>query len=206
MNVLRSVWLPVVLGCAAGWVGAQPDMVPATGSLAQAYQRIDLQRKSALEAFDAAEADCAHTFAVNACVSKVRSQRRSEEADWRRQEAVLHDLERRQRSEEALARLNAKAQDREQVLAASAQANRDAQQRQADLADKQAQHARQGAAQALPRSPSAPTGPSAAEQAQNRADYQRKLDAAEQRKQAMKQRVAEQAAKPVQPMPLPAPP
>jgi len=222
MNVHRLLLLSLVLGCAAGWAWAQDaalspthgnasepiDVIPDASTLAATYQRLDLQRKSALAAFDAAEDECAHTFAATDCLAKVQNQRRSEEAQWHRQEMVLHDLERRKRSEDELTRLNALAHEKERALAAVAQSEKDAQQRQADVADKQARHARQQAvgADAPARSPSASPTPSAAEQAQNRATYQRKLEAAEERRRAVEKRLKEQAAKPVQPLPLPAPP
>jgi hypothetical protein len=154
---------------------------------------------------DAEEAACYQRFAVSGCLNDVRSKRRALQASLRRQEAAAHEREFAARAAEQRARSQQKVEERQHTdqerlrgNAASEQAQRlQAQQ------DKQASHLAQS--QQAPASAAATpqaTGPTAAEQAANRANFARKQADAEHRKEAIAKRAADKASVPL-PLPLP---
>lgn len=181
---------------------AQDDPLQGLPSVSAEYQRLQQQRTALTQAMDEREAVCAERFAVNDCLDKVRLQRRTEMADLRRQEALLHDSERIQRSQQELRRQDLRAQEH----AASTRSS-DAVQSSAVAQDAQAPQAPQAQSVNVPefRRDSVPARRSSAPEPealeQNRAAYQRKQEAAQQRKADLARRLEEERRKQVQPLP-----
>ena len=192
--------LVCLLGCAT--VLAQPDALQGFPSVSAEHARLEQRRAQLMQELDAQDAACEKVFAVNDCTAKVQVRRRVELSDLRRQEAVLHDSERLQRSQEELRRNEAKAQERAQADAERDPAANSEAQRQAALLEKQQQHARQ-ASEPTPRTPVS-SGPDPKELAEKKAEYLRKQEAAIQRRKDLAKRLEEQGSKTVLPLP-PAP-
>jgi TolA-binding protein len=189
--------------CCAAQVVAQTAALEPVSS--QDYERIEALRALESANLDALEAACYQRFAVNDCLKKVQSRRIALLADLRRQEARLHDRERQILGAEALQRLEQKALERKQ-LQDDIQAEggvEGAQEKLREQQSKQAEHAAKAASGSAPVAKQAPTGPTAAEQSQARASYERKQADAERKRQELAKRLAEKAAKPVKPLPVP---
>ena len=180
----------------------------ATGSepgSGEAYRRIEAVRASETAVLDAQEADCYQRFAVNNCLKNVQSRRRALLADLKRQETRLHEREHALQGSEALQRSAQKAveaQQRKVDIQAGDGAARE-QDKAQEQRDKQAAHAAKAASGIATIAAPVPGGPTAAEQAQAREEHVRKQADAEKKRQEVARRLAEKAAKPVQPLPVP---
>lgn len=192
------------LGCCllSAAVSGQQDPLQGLPSASEAHQQLEQRRADLTRAMDAQEAACERVFAVNDCMDKVRVRRRTEMADLRRQEALLHDAERVQRSQEALRQTHEREQEHAQTAASAASAAHDAVERSAGQQEKQQAHARvpQEYEGPAPRTPHR-SAPAPEVQAENRAAYQRKLEAARQRKEDLAKRLQEEGNKTVLPLP-----
>ena len=188
------------LVCAA--VLAQDDPLQGLPSVSAEHQRLEQRRSEQMRALDAQEEACTHTFAQSDCDSRVQAQRRTEMSELRRQEAILHDSERQQRSQDELRSVEIKQIEHAQMDAEAEQAQRSAEQRSADLLEKQQAHARAALSPtSAPAASPAPRGLDSDAQAQNREAYLRKQEAARQRKEDLAKRLQEQGSTP--PLPLP---
>ena len=202
---MMRVWLAmaILLGTAGAW--AQDDAFYGLPSVAQERARIDTLRRQQTAEFNAQERACHDRFAVVDCTNQVNKRRRAMQSELKRQEASLHDTERRQRGAEQLKRTEEKAAENAQRLsemepsnaAATVEARRKAQE------DKVRQHAKPPAAAASATQPDKATGLEASTAAVNRADYARKQEAALQRKKDREKRLKEKGATTA---PLPVPP
>ena len=188
---------------AAVWAEPVPD---GESVLPQAYQRLDNLRAQEAAQFQAQQAECHSRFAVNGCLRDEQSRHRAALADLKRQETALHEQERAQRGAEQLARIQQKKLEHQNKLDQAAQAGSSAAEKMQKQQDKQAAHAEQAAKAAASNSPAPrPAKPSspmtAAQQAENRAAYERKRQQAETRRKKAAQRQAEK--KPAAALPLP---
>jgi hypothetical protein len=135
----------------------------------------------------------------------VQSKRLALMADLKRQEASLHARERQQQGLEARQRIEQKASERQQqeedIQAADgvgrAQAKRQEQQ------SKRAEHANKAATGVGPVSVPSATGRTAMEQAQARANYERKQADAMKKRQEIAKRQADKNGTAAKPLPLP---
>ena len=93
---LRSV-LAVVLMC----VGADL-MAEGVGTEAQERARIATERATAQSAFSSRESHCQNSFVVTPCVENARRDLREVQLRLRRQEAVLDEMQRRERAAQRL--------------------------------------------------------------------------------------------------------
>jgi hypothetical protein len=198
--VLCLLWLNCTMP-----VWSQTQTVPVEPVSIEDYQRIEAARSREGANFDAEEAACYQRFAVNDCLKKVQSRRIAVMADFRRQENRLHDREHNLQGVEALERIEQRALERQQKQAEDqSQDTIDrAQEKLRDQQDKRIEHAAKAASNPAPVSVPVPTGPTAAEQAQARASYERKLADAEKRRQELIKRKAEKASAPAKPLPVP---
>jgi hypothetical protein len=89
--------LALLLTCAAPWaLGA------GVGTEAQERARISSERAAAQSAFVSRERDCQNSFVVTSCVETARRDLREVQLRLRRQEAVLDEMQRRERAAERL--------------------------------------------------------------------------------------------------------
>jgi hypothetical protein len=198
--VFSLLWL-----CGTVPLWAQTQTVTPASVSNEDYQRIEVARTRERANFEAQEAACYQRFAVNDCLKKVQSKRIAVMAELKRQEGLLHDRERAQQGAEALERIEQKALERQQRSGEDQTgdgANR-VQQKLQDQKDKRSEHAAKAASGVAPVSQQAPTGPSAAEQAQARASYDRKQADAEKKRQDMLKRQSGKIGKPANPLPNP---
>jgi colicin import membrane protein len=186
-----------------GFAQAQADTYEPVSS--QDYQRIEAVRARESAAFDAQEAVCYQRFAVNDCLKQVQSRRRALLADLKRQEARLHEREHAQQGVEALQRIRQKALEAQQSKADSQAGDGAvrAQEKLQEQKDKQAAHAAKAVSGTAPASAPAPSGPGVAEQTRAREAFARKQADAEKKRQEVAARLAEKAAKPGKPLPVP---
>lgn len=188
----------------AGPLCAQGVVEPQASSTPDALAQIEATRARENAAFDAQEAQCYKRFVVNSCLKEVQSRRTAMLRDLKRQETSLHDAERKQQGVEAMERIEQKAQERAEK---DAQAEPDAldkatQDRLQTQMDKQAEHAAKATnpVSAAP-GPRETTAPTAAQQAQNREAYTKKLEEAAQKREAAAKRISEKTGKPLPPRP-----
>jgi len=189
---------------------AQTDSLDGLQNVSAEHQRIEQRRAELTRTLDEQESACANLFAVNACLADVQSRRREAMAELRRQEAILHDSERKRRSEEALGRTQEKIQQHAQDQAAQAAQQEKGASDQPDKKEKKENKAGQSAQPVQARDSIASTparkssGLDDAQRAQNRTDYQQKLDRAKQRKEELDQRLKNSGKKPSPALPDPA--
>lgn len=89
--------LALLLACAAPWaLGA------GVGTEAQERARISSERAAAQSAFVSRERDCQNSFVVTSCVETARRDLREVQLRLRRQEAVLNEMQRRERAAQRL--------------------------------------------------------------------------------------------------------
>lgn len=197
------------------WLWCMPMVLCGTQLLAQTtsseplapvdpaqYQRIEATRKRETAAFNAQEAECYKHFAVSGCVKDVEVARRAMLARLRREEALLHEREAAIKGAEQKRAIEQKALDKQQQDKDAAANKADAANRVQAQKDKQAAHAAQSSSPA-PAKADGPSGPSPAEQASNRASYERKLQDAEKKRQEIAKRLAEKQGKSAKPLPVP---
>jgi hypothetical protein len=186
-------------------VWSQTQEVPVEPVSIEDYQRIEAARSREGASFDAQEAACYQRFAVNDCLKKVQTKRIFVMADLKSQETRLHDRARNQQGAEALARMEQKALERQQKQKEIETQDGvvRTQEKLHDQHEKRAEHAAKAASNPAPFSVPVPAGPTAVEQAQARANYERKLADAEKRRQDLIKRKAEKASAPAKPLPVP---
>lgn len=89
--------LALLLACAAPWaLGA------GVGTEAEERARISSERAAAQSAFVSRERDCQNSFVVTSCVETARRDLREVQLRLRRQEAVLNEMQRRERAAQRL--------------------------------------------------------------------------------------------------------
>jgi hypothetical protein len=198
--VFCLLWL-----CGTMPIWAQTQTMPPASVSNEDYQRIELARVRERENLDAQEAACYQRFAVNDCLKKVQSKRIAVMAELKRQEGLLHDRERAQQGAEALERIEQKVLERQQRLDEDQTegGTKRVQQKLQEQIDKRVEHAAKAASGPAPVSQQAPAGPSAGEQAQARASYDRKQADAEKKRQEILKRQSEKIGKPANPLPNP---
>jgi hypothetical protein len=192
---MRAAVLALACWLWAGALWAQEDPLQGFSSVSAEHERLDQRRSDLLRALAAEDAACEHAFAQSDCQARVEAHRRAEMSDLRRQESILHDDERQQRSQDQLRSVEIKLQEHEQLNSEAESAQRTAAQ-----LEKQQAHLPPVSAPVVPAVPR-PKGLDAQEQAQNREAYLRKQEAAKQRKEDLARRLQEQGSKTVQPLP-----
>ena len=193
--------LPAVLCCTQLLAQTTPSATPAPVDPAE-YQRIEATRTQETATFDAQEAECYKHFAVSGCVKDVEVARRGMLARLRREEALLHEQEAAFKGAEQKRAMEQKKLDKQQQEKEAAANKADAANRLQAQKDKQAAHAAQSPSSA-PVKADGPSGPSAAEQASNRASYERKQQDAEKKRQEIAKRLADKQGKSAKPLPVP---
>lgn len=181
MRVLFAIYLGCVTALALAKQGDSLDAIEAERATLQAESR-------------KAEAECYDRFAVNACLSEVATQRRTQAAVLRKRELVLRDAQRAERAREQWERLREKqAQALERTF--------DAQGKSVALpaAPKKAPASAKPAASAPEKTPSI----SPVQAATNRAAFESKQDEAARHKSDVEKRLQD---KKVRAEPLPTTP
>jgi colicin import membrane protein len=104
MSIRRSLERLWVLGaCLAALASAHAEDDLAAQRARIATERAQVQAKASV-----AEVACAREFAVSACVTAVRAERRASLQQLDRQRALIDDAQRKQRAAERMARLRAR--------------------------------------------------------------------------------------------------
>jgi hypothetical protein len=212
------LWAVALVFC-----GAAAGQDDATVAAEQA--RIAAERDAAQARFVAAEKDCYRKFAVDDCINEARTRRRTVMSDLRRQEVSLADAQRKRKAAERVRSVEERSSPQRQDDAARrrAAAVDDQRQRQERAAAKAAAPVASAAPASAaesgavprpaagrkapepprPRQARAPSGPSAQEAADNARAHDKRLQAAQERKERAARRVAERKADSA---PLPVPP
>jgi len=200
-----SIVLLVVL-CSSAAI-AQNDALQGLSSVSQERARLEATRQRESANYDAQEAQCYQRFAVNSCLSKVQSQRRTMLADIRRQEQVLNDAERMQRGAAQIKLNEEKALEKAQKDLDAARTDNAAAiaERKNAQEEKQLNHA--GIAQGASSAPRTKNSGAAVDSANARAEYERKQQEATKRRLEAEKRQSDKAAstasKPLKPLPTP---
>ncbi len=142
-----------VAACASfHWAGAQNTVQTPTASVAQSNQantdvrdageraereRINQERQRASAEHDAAKVDCYQRFQVNDCLNQARGKHNGQQADLKRQEISLNDLQRKRSGAEQLRKVEEKTSPQRQEEIAqqrgkALQADANRQQRQSE--------------------------------------------------------------------------
>ncbi len=182
---LASVWLligPLAVG-------------QGVGTEAQERARITTERGAAQSAFDSRERDCQNSFVVTPCVEDARRDLREVMLRLRRQEAMLDEMQRRERAAQRLEMLRNRPTPAEPAVSAAAASAPRA--RQVDSPRVRA-HA--------PREPQVSAAERQRAQALNEQKFEAASQAAGTRRAAIERRNAERAAsgKGAAPLPVPA--
>jgi len=90
---------------------APPEGQPLAPWLAAERARIEAARKTAIQRFDDAEKACWRKFAVNACVSDARAERRATQDRLRQEDLALNEIERQRLTATRMRELNQKQQN-----------------------------------------------------------------------------------------------
>jgi len=216
---MRHAFFPILLLSWMGTAFSQTASMQAGGSetaTAQAAgelqaKRLEIESVRARETarLDAADAKCQTRFAVNDCLRVSQLERRTVMTDLRKQESRLNELERSRRGAEQVELSRKKAlehaQQKQEADAAHA-ANLEAQaQKQKEQAQKREANRSipTDRAASSPPVPNAPTGPSSAEQASNRADFERRQAEAQEHRSELQKRQREKTGKPASTLPVP---
>lgn len=196
-------WFALVCGLALSSLFAQTEL-PLDH--AAAYARIDAERAREGAAFDAQDSGCYQRFAVSTCLKAVQTKRIAVMNALRRQEAVLHDAERRQQGVDQLQRLGKKAEEK---TATDAQAQKDADALAAEdklqaQQEKRTEHAAKATTgSAAPLALHETSAPNLQEQSLNRDSYARKLADAEKKRQSIAKQRSDRTGKPLPTVPSP---
>lgn len=123
---------------ACSFVGAEEPAATAAER-----KRIAMERSQAEAAFAVEEKACYGRFAVNDCIDEARARRRGLLSGLRKQEIVLDDAERKQKSQERLREIEQRSSPENERAAAErrARAVADQQEREAESAEKAAKRA-----------------------------------------------------------------
>lgn len=185
------------------WIGVSSAIANAAVTETQATERarIRSERAAAEARFTASEKECRARFVVTACVDDARQVRRDTLSRLRREESVLEDEVRKQKTADRLRQLD-ENREREQA-------------RQRDSASPERRDAARAAAapqakvrppkEASPPAASAPVVNRSAEEARNRAAFEARRDAADAHREKIETRNAERAVRGKVAAPLPAP-
>lgn len=173
-----------------------PALAQVAGGLDLAAERSRLatEREQVLRTRSQQEAECQSRFAVTGCVEEARKRVQAPLAEIDRQERVLNDLERRQRSGAQLQRLERReAEAREDAAERRARAASDQQSRESRAAAKAGGPKPTGSPRASQAAspPAAPAGPTPGEAAANAAAHADRVRQAEEHKASVRQRQAE---------------
>jgi hypothetical protein len=196
-----------------------PLALHAQDEQAEAVQRsrIAAERAQAEAVFQEKEKACYARFAVNDCLAEAKAQRRKVLADLRRQEVSLNDAQRKRRAAEHLRAIEERSSPEKQ--------QREAQQRDKALADRQDREAA-AARKAADRAASQASAPAKAAQrqeqvvrrqsqasaarsaraeeaAKNLKMRQQRLAEAQERKASLDKRLAERKKPAAKPLPVP---
>ena len=118
------------------WVGA---LALVCGPVSAQQDRLDAQRSRVMQETDAAERVCNESFAVTDCTKKVQTRQRQQLAEIRREETVLHDLQRKQQAADQMHQTAEKQAERAQLLMERQGGASEANQRQLQQDDKRRQ-------------------------------------------------------------------
>ena len=190
------VVLPWLLVAAIGSVQAQPSVSKNEMDIAAQQRRLDAQRSDLARQTQEEESACNSRFAVNDCLKAVRLRSLERNADIRRQQASLNDIQRQRDGQEKIRQLEEKKLQHEQGLRdAAARSNespgletqgKNADQRQVQQGNERSQASNRIADRDAVR-------PQPAVSAESQQMYQRKLQEAERRRQERDKRIAEKA-------------
>jgi hypothetical protein len=186
--------------------------------------RLARERQVAEAKYKEAQKSCRAKFAVTDCLDKARREYQQVVGGIKRQEHVLNDVERKRRAAEAQRQIDEKNSPEAQQAAAEkrARALSEQQQREAQAAEKAARRAadeakkeQRGPREKAPHGASGPQGsarepalpkahgPSAEEQAKNRAEYEQRIAEAEKHKAEIAARNAARTKAPSADLPPP---
>jgi len=195
---MKPGWLLLVALFFPFGTSAQDDAAQGLASVSAERARIESIRQQQTTVLDADERACQSRFAVTDCVNGVSARRREMLSELRRQEASLHDMERRQRGADQLKLSEEKAQENARRVAdiEAASPAPSEEERKLQQAEKIGKHAKPtGAATSAP-----VTGKKEAldpqDSAKARADYARRQEALAQRRQDRDKRLKERADAP----------
>lgn len=214
MNVISPMAAAVL--AALAFVAPATHAVDAAAERAE-RERINLERDQAEAAYKAREQQCRQRFVVTPCVDQARHDRRQTMERLREQQAVLDEVQRKQRAAQRIDDIRTKvsggdAKQRE----AMAQQQRRVRQRAQAAASAAPEAAASDVAQAESAASLVATTPtrtvparvnSSAEEAKHVADYERRQQEAKAHKEAVARRNAERAASgktPAKGLPTPA--
>ncbi|APW37310.1 hypothetical protein RD110_08980 [Rhodoferax koreense] len=204
--------LLLTLGSSGLWAQASaPPSKPLAGGLDVAAERsrISAERQQVEARFKAEETACYQKFAVNDCINASRVVRREKLADLRRQEISLNDAERKRKGAEQIQRMEDKQKDQVPPQPMhQRERGKPANPGQAGQTGEQAPREASAPKVPKPRTPHVPVvkdpAVAAAEAAQERERYERKLEEAAAHKAQLAKRNAERTKPRAQPLP-PAP-
>lgn len=172
-------------------VAAQNDQVQGIASVSAERQRLDAMRLDVQGNFEIEAQECSQRFAVSDCMKVVQARRRERLSEIQRQEASLNDAQRRQRGAEQIRIAEEKSFERKRSAGSnSAMQTADAQaEKAANLQSKQESHSARVTA-TVPRAESRVSAlPAKGGTATSQTDYQRKVQAFEQKQREREKRV-----------------
>jgi len=194
----------LLLTASMSWAQQRDNNVLAGLDVTAERSRITAERKVVEDHFKQEETACYQKFAVNDCINASRVVRREKLADLRRQEISLNDAERKRKGAEQIRRMEEK--DSNQPPPKEMQRLERAKPPSANPGEASGDEPRKPLSTPKPRTPHPPAvkdpGAAAAQAAQERDKYQRKLDDAAAHKAQLEKRNAERtkpAAKPLPP-------
>jgi hypothetical protein len=182
---------------------AQPAPPPEDEAFLQAErERIAQQRRQEEGRFALQEAACYQRFAVNDCLREVRVRRRAVLEDFRRQEVMISDIERKRRGADQIRRQEEKnsAQAQQEEAERRAAAQQDHQERQERAQRKQEERAADQAATPPRQSASKPAP--GVDRAAEKQRYEDKLRQAQERRAERAKAQADKASTPARPLPV----
>lgn len=122
VSLLRAVAAAVLaVGCTGWSPAAEPQAVSSPASAAERRQLTE-RRQQAEQAYAASVAECNRQFIVTACVEEAHAKRRTEVHEIERQLQKLDDQDRRQRAADRLRQIDEKQRDAQARRAAAASA------------------------------------------------------------------------------------
>ena len=183
-------------------VQAQPLNVQTPEDRATVRASIEVQRTTSNEEFNRHEAACQDRFAVTSCITDVKRKRIAAMSQYKREEAALNDLDRKQRANEQLEAIKAKREERaledERLLDSTITTQEE---RQLQQNEKRVEHRQKGIQQntAVGRSKKEVEDRTATD-ISNRADYDRRQQEAAERR-AKRDKSVSDAQKGISPLP-----
>lgn len=193
--MIRVVVLSWLLIGAMGHLQAQPVLMSELDISAQQRQ-LDVQRKDLARQTQEDNNACHDRFAVNDCLKAARMRNQEKNAELRRRQESLNDLQRQRNGQERIFQLEEKKLSHEQGLRDAAarpdaRAERGAQGKNGDT--RQPQHGNESGRGSIKSGNGDVVRPQPAAAGESQQVYQRKLQDAERRRQERDKRVAEKA-------------